>query len=486
MVLLTGCSAQQPEPPAHQCSTPCADCGLCGDANCQDPSCAEKCSCSHVCGHACPDCGMCLDPDCQDEICVRKCTADHTPVDVPAEESAAMETAVPQEDFITTEAISLDMGTFVYDIGPGIWVPRHICQTAETVAAAMEKVSGLSFEGDSRYSRDGYPDGKVHVTASRDLLYVNEDWYKGLDTSEFGGAYSSAYGHVVLSSGDILGHGNALTHELGHVLSFRQTPWYFCRVLSEGFAEYTSYLAALEASATDPAWGYYLGDPREILRNNSIDSYKELYKHPMEYWFENEFAHAGNGNYTVGFRFMAYLQDVYGDYSRWITEFENTYCFQTREQQDDVADPLLIIEVLKAAYSPDVLDNFYPWLKDHAKELEEDEKAYRDLSGTEELDLYPAFNAITSSTMLERFQYQDLTIHLEPAKAYLEQYKDVDISDARIKLSGPVQIELLDGQGELIAAEKTDTLPLEGVSSIRLTGSGKLAYFKIIGYENCG
>lgn len=526
LALLSGCGAAPSEsstvpettlptePVIHLCSTVCDFCGLCKDPDCQDPvcgekcrfpgpcnnlcescglcqnpeyvhpECVEKCQCPHVCDHKCPFCGACLNYDCFNWTCAQKCHTDHPPVETPFPEGVVTVEAVPRDDFITTEIISLDMGPLVYEIYPDIWVPRHIYQTSVAAASAMEKVSGLSFEGDSRYAHD-YPDGKVHVTTRRDSLHVNEENYQGLASNEFGVAYAGAYGHVTLTPGDLLGHGNGLTHELGHVLSFRQTQWSFPRVVNEGFAEYTSYLAAIEAVAENPQLGYYLGNPREILQNMVIHDYRKLYQKPMDYWFENEFTYAGNGSYAVGFRFMAYLQDVYGDYARWITEFEKTYSFATRNQISDVATAQQTIEVLKATYSEDVLDNFYPWLKAHEKDFEADQKAILDLTGVKELDLYPAFYAKVSPTILERFQYQDLTIHLEPARDYLRDYKHVDISDARIRASALVSVELIDRDGNVTAMELTEPVPLEGVSSIRLVGSGTLDYLMIIGYENC-
>ena len=87
--------------------------------------------------------------------------------------------------------------------------------------------------------------------------------------------------------------------------------------------------------------------------------------------------------------------------------------------------------------------------------------------------------------MLERFGYQDLTIHFDLAKTYLSEYKGVDISNAQIQVSAPVPAEIIDTQGNCTAVEFSDPLPLKDISSIRLTGAGHLEYLKIIGYENC-
>lgn len=526
LLLLAGCGAAPSETTVqtetavqaadlpHLCSNVCDNCGLCANLDCEDPDCAEKCvcpvcnnlcetcglcqnpdyvhpdctekcACTHVCDHKCVICGACQNPNCFNWTCAQKCPNNHPPINTPFPEGVVTVKAVAQDDFITTEIISLDMGTLVYDIYPDIWVPSHIYETSEAAASAVERITGLRFEGNYPHARS-FADGKVHVTTNRDSMYVDENNYQGLASNEFGVAYAGDYHHVVLSPGDLLGHGSSLAHELGHILSYRQTTWTFPRVLSEGFAEYTSYLVAAEVSAADPRLGYYLGNPQEIINNNFIHNYQELYRQPMEYWFENEFQYAGNGNYTVGFRFMAYLQDVYGDYSRWIHAFETAHPFLGQTAPSNGADPQLAIAVLKDTYSEDVLDNFYPWLRAHERDFEVNYNFYRDLSGAEEITLYPAFYAKTSSTILERFQYQDLTIHLDQARIYLSRYKGVDISNARIQASAPVSAEITDDQGSTTSVTLTDPVALEGVRSIRLTGSGMLEYLKIIGYENCG
>lgn len=499
LAMLTGCS----EP--HTCGDPCGQCGLCLNASCAEPECSEKCPGHHSCTQVCDQCGLCLNSVCQETVCSEKCTGHHSctqicvqcglclnescPEDVCSEKCAGHQQQVYDfysSGYITADAVSLNAGKLVFDIQPGIWVPGHLQDTALAMQQAMEAVSGLSFDGNGSSSRF-FPDGKVHASFSRDMLYTQQDWYQGLSTSEIGSAWASSFSHAELSPGDLyITDVPAVTHELGHVLSYRQTEWSFCQLLSEGFTEYTDYLTRIAVSQSDPQLGFYLGNPQNSLLNMTIHDYRQLYAQPLEYWFENTFQYSANANYTIGFRFMAYLQDTYGDYSSWILKMEELYSFQTCSNGSDVPPVQYQIDALKAAYGEDVLDHFYPWLKAHEQDFVPTlDTTYRDLSNVEALNLYPNCSALSSSTGLTRFSYRDLYINLEPAKQYLSQYKQLDISGLMLEVSAPTKLELYQEDGTCISETCSGSISLEGISCIRLTGSGKLNYLKITGYEDC-
>ncbi len=60
--------------PSHVCGHVCLECGLCLDANCQDPVCESKCQGHpHECESVCSICGKCYDLDCTEEVCADKC-----------------------------------------------------------------------------------------------------------------------------------------------------------------------------------------------------------------------------------------------------------------------------------------------------------------------------------------------------------------------------------------------------------------------------
>lgn len=501
LVSLLGCSAQQE---IHGCEKPCALCGLCMDGSCQEEACSEKCQGHHSCSQVCPDCGKCLNESCREGICAEKCPGHHVcnvlcpecglcgnpgcAEKVCAEKCAGHKTAVGgfyTGDFITAEQCCIDTGTLVLDIDPGIWVPGHARDASMAVAEAIEAVSGLSFAGNG-YSRS-FPDGKIHAGFSRDLLYTGQDWFQGRENSEVGGAYASSITHAMLSPGDLyLSGGAAMIHELSHILSYRQTEWTCCQLLTEGFAEYTNYLSCLYLQEHYPQLGFYLADPRQSMLDMYIYDYRQLYAYPVEYWFENTFEQSGNANYPIGFRFMAYLRDVYGDYSSWILKMEELHNFQNKPDLTDVPAVEWQIEALKAAYGDDVLENFYPWLKAHERDFSmPNMEEHRDLTGLEQLNLYPWFTAIFSDTKLQWFAYEDLYINLEPAKAYLSLYKNLDISGLTLSVSAPTRMVVYDAEGNGTEILLKESMSAEGISFIHLPGKGKLDFLKLTGYEGC-
>ena len=415
---------------------------------------------------------MCGNADCADAVCEEKCTGYHK------EEPQSFRGG----DFITEKNISVDTGTLVYDIGENVYVPGYLNEISEIMAAAMEKVCGLDFDG-AGYAKASFPDGKVHLHISRDNLYVGQEWYSGLDTSEFGAASASEWQHVELSPGDLfIGNSYAAIHELSHMLMYRQSEWSHSTLLNEGFAEYNTYMTLLELENTNPEAAFCFDNSSKTIMNMLLmpQEYKQLYSQPLEYWLENTLE-CGNGNYTIGFRFMAYLHAVYGDYSRWITEFENTYCFAEHRGYSNKSETSQQIEVLKACYGEDVLDNFYSWLKEN-QHLFEEYDYVRDLSTQSQLALYPSFDALESVVKMETAKYKDLYIDLQSAKAYLSEYKGIDISGLYLENKSGCAIICYQADGSFTVPTNEKKIPLEGVSYIKLFGEGELSSLSIGGF----
>lgn len=457
------------QPVTHSCSSVCAVCRSCTNAGCTEPACQEKCA----------------------------CTGQETPY------------AFPEGDYITAAAETVDTGTVVFDLGQNVYVPGNLAQMIEPMVAAMEKVSGLDFDG-AGYARSEYPDGKVHVLASRNNLYAGNpeySWYQGLQTSEYGMAYASASSHAEISPGDlVLGNSNAMIHELGHVLMFRQSEWNYCQLLSEGFADYTNYLTLLELEQNNPVVCYYFDRAVDVLCDMQIFNYAELFKEPVEHWFENTFEFAGNGNYAVGFRFMAYLRDVYGDYSKWIPAAEQAYCYRQKKGSSDQMPVMRQIEVLKTAYGEDVLEGFYPWLQDHLDQFDGESQKMTtraNWSALEGVNWYPVYNAISSMARMESFHYEDLYLNVETVRRYISQYKGEDAASLSLVTSRPVQVRLYKADGTYTTVltkawndgynydwpSYNDShqvmenygLALDDISYIRLLGDGDMEYMEIVG-----
>lgn len=392
--------------------------------------------------------------------------------------------AFPAGDFITTSDISIDAGTLMFDIGENVYVPGHLKAASETLTAAIEKVTGLDFDG-AGYGRENYPDGKVHVYTSRRLLYAGEDWYDGLDSSELGSAWASGSGHAYVSPGDLyFGNTYAIAHEISHMLMFREEMWQNSQLLDEGFAEYTSYRALLELEKTDPETAYYHDRPELCIWNMHISDYEKLYEHPLEYWFENTFEYSGNANYSIGFRFMWYLNEVYGDYGKWITEMEKQFPYSVYGGNLLKSTVDMQLEVLKLAYGEDVLDNFYPWLKQNEALFDSDwDTAYWDISGVDGINLYPEFNSGESVVRLERIEYEDLYINIETTRKYLSEYKGIDASALTIFNPDKLTINLYQADGSYTTVTGEMKISLDGISYIKLVGKGKLNTLQIVGFD---
>ena len=295
----------------HACDSVCPECGLCTNVACGEAECRSKCAGHHQCTARCLECGLCKNEACSEDVCLEKCgTHREDPCDF------------SDSDFITTEPVTIDAGIMVFKIGENVYVPGHLAHMTEQLAASLEEITGLSYNG-SDYARQYYPDGRICVNISRDNLYAGSDWYMGLDSSEYGSAMACLPPtDVDLAPGDLLlASAYAMVHEFAHTLMYRQNEWAHSQLLDEGFAEYTSYLLLREWEDSAPGEAFYLDMPVQILMNQTIYDYEALYAEPLEYWLENTFEYSANANYSIGFRFMAYLHQVYGDYTRWITAF---------------------------------------------------------------------------------------------------------------------------------------------------------------------
>ena len=388
-------------------------------------------------------------------------------------------------DHITTQDTTVDTGSFVYHLGANIFVPGHLADISTRLANAMQAGSNLTFAG-NRYGQNLHRDDKIHVNSSRSFLYAGFDWYEGLDSSEVGSAYADRFSHANVSPGDLMLYDNyALVHEASHVLRFKQSGWSFESPLEEGFAEYTTYRTLEVLEKTDPETAFYTGRSCATTWNTAITNYDALYEKPIEYWLENPFPYSGNQNYCVGFRFMWYLQAVYGNYSKWILEYEKTYPHRTTGNPDGNAPMDTVFEVMKKAYGSDVLDNFYPWLKKNEKRFEPLwDVTYVDMTGVKAVNLYPQCNSSLSASQLQRIEYQDLYVNLETVRSYLTDYKKIDASSLILYNPDKVTVNLYRADGSYTTVYGKSEIPLEGISYIKLVGSGRLSLLQIRGYEN--
>lgn len=384
--------------------------------------------------------------------------------------------------YITTEAETIDTGDLVYHIGENVYVPGHLQEISTILAETTQQVSGLTFAGNG-YGQLLYPDDKIHVNVSRDQISP------GCPMAETGAAYADRASHAMLAPGFLFLYDvNAIPHEVAHVVRMKQSGWEFSRPLEEGFAEFTSHWILGSLERTDPASSFYLGRASDSPWNMAITDYDALYAQPIEYWLENEFPYSGNTFYCVGFRFMYYLQDTYGNYTQWVTDYEAAYpCTAPSHSWEGVqADLASVLEIMKQTYGADVLDNFYPWLRENEALFEPLwDETYVDATDVDAINLYPKMYDDYSHTELYRMDYEDLYVNLESVRSYLEDYKGIDASALTLYNPDKLTVNLYHADGSYTTVYGHEEVSLENISYIKLVGKGRLDLLRIYGYEGC-
>lgn len=398
------------------------------------------------------------------------------------EEYVPMNGEFPKGEFYDHPTV-LETEHMMIRVEAGIYIPDYTGIYLEKIYSALETVSGLRFLG-------GTLDNSkvtIHVTRDSDAYLL-----PGLSAdTEIGPAYTD-FDEVVVGPYDLLlGKSDALAHEMSHMLMFRQIPDLPCSLLSEGFAEYNACKAQhyLEQTAPEVAWA--LGDSGQHLVNMEITPENALYTQPLSVWIAEGFPYefAGNGNYAVGFRFMSYLDHIYGDYSSWIAS---------------AAPDGRELENIDAVYGAGTADGFYDWMRENEERFawEEPHMYPAELSGC--FVLYPAFDAVSNETSFSSimhftkesyagdgvirnyasFRYRDAAFGIDEYRHYLTDYKGYDSSQIRITVLCDTTVSFYDAAGALIAREQNPLdYPLEGVSSVVLDGAGICSCLVIDGYE---
>ena len=477
LVLLNCVGCQQTVPEQHSCRYPCVYCGRCRNLSCGEATCVQKCQGHHFCQNRCPTCKLCLQSSCEDKRCKEKCQGHK-------EEPYQFPTS---DYFITTEPITIDTGTFVYHIPENVYVRGDLEEITNIIVPIMEQVSGLTFEGNG-YCQDRFPDEKIH-------LYVDK----------VGGTYASPVEHVQkLLPSDLFfaGEGYVIVHETAHMLMFRQSEWIHSTLLDESISTYTTYLVEKELEKISSAYmfrvGWSQGTAASYCYENIKDyekNYGKLFECPLEYWFDHTFEYSYYENYTIGFLFAAYLHETYGNYTKWVTEFENMYSFRDNFDGFDHSSTVeQQIAVLKATYGEDVLDGFYPWLKEKPERFGSDNlnKYYRDTTDMGCLNFYPVYNGTQLAT-ISNLQFEDLYINLETMRTYLEEYCQKETSGLMFtyvhsNYNQPLTMNLYrsDGSYTTVVTDKSaNQIPLDGISYIKLVGAGKInfAFFEGVDLE---
>ncbi|MBQ8799553.1 MAG: hypothetical protein IJZ55_08320 [Lachnospiraceae bacterium] len=371
---------------------------------------------------------------------------------------------------ITSDETVLKTKHLVFHIPANVYIPENFVETVDILTSAMENLSGLKFEGNPVYS-----DERTKVTVE-----------KITDAErEMGSAYASPDG-VYICSGDLLDL-YALVHECSHALQFNQSNWFYCTWAMEGISTYTTYKVQKYVEENYPELVYMVGSVDQSFGNFTITDYEELYSHPMEYWVDNILECSWNDNYPIGFRLMWYLDETYGEYTKWISEYEKINPYYRSRDMGNVIQGEDQIQIFKTVYGETVFEDFYLWLKENEALFESGVVA--DLSGAKEVWVYPSctYSQIVYS-MGFSFQYEDLLVDIAVGREYLEEYKGKSTKDMVLLVSVGTTLELYDAEGNLLRTEGPiqgyHPIALDGVSSVKLVGSGTTSQFVIEGFEN--
>lgn len=376
----------------------------------------------------------------------------------------AQQATVFPQGYITGEQTELTSAHFQARIAAGVYVPGDLMDRLERIYNALETVSGVRFEDGAYYQ-------KIEVVCRAEETSADGKFYNPF-------AYQN---EIHLYPLDLVDNSEyTIVHELGHTLNYfyhAHTQDWQSKLLSEGFATYTAYKAIKWLEENDPALAYTTSSSKDVLYDVDLEDEETLYTQPLTYWLETPYPYSGNPGYSEGMRFMAYLDQAYGNYTAWMQALDQT-AGGTRVERE--------VRALKASYGEGVLDGFYPWLAENRTQFyPRNMRAAGDLRGAERVTLYPSLSLVENVARLapRPMYYTDLQVDLSQAMVYLRDYKGKDVSAAQLQLACSTSADVFDAAGNLLATiERKGTLPMADVAYVQLKGSGTVNQLEITGW----
>lgn len=279
-------------------------------------------------GVRCRDCGEILQE------------GEETPIVEPVDIRFSSGSVTQEPTVITTEH-------FRFEIPANVYIPDGFEEKVEQIASLVEHFSGLTLN-----SNPNYDEGLILVEV---IKPINTE-------AELQEHASASPGIIYLQSGDLLDLGT-LAHEMSHYLQYNQSPWFYCTWAMESISTYTTYKIQKYIQENDSELLSFVGTTNKSLSDLKITNFDALYENSMEYWIDHVFEYSGNTDYSIGFTLAWYLDETFGDYTKWILEYE-----KANPYYDSGADDMMLSgeEQLRAftmTYGEDVFDNFYAWLK---------------------------------------------------------------------------------------------------------------------------
>lgn len=357
------------------------------------------------------------------------------------------------------------------DHGRPVYVVDGYIQKAEKLYAAVEQVTGLSFVG--RTTKLERSESKI--TLFMGILSGGENPESDYSTNGF-----DAQGHAIYASqaSAFLGKNADLIANLAGILQTDYAYNRFNGVYTGGFCNYTAYKVQKYLEEHDPELAMASQDSADVLMNYHIHGgLQELMEKPMDHWIEHPDSLwdviIGNGPSSVGFYFMMYLDEVYGDYCGWIPAYGQNYpCYYGNETRDIPNQ----IQNMKDVYGEDVFEGFYPWLEE---KLNSSFVVWTDYSWRKQYVFYPLFAVYGYEPVMFSGTYEDMCISLAEYRNYMAEFKGYALDTLTLVNDAEAQVALYGPEGEFLMVTKgTPTaqgeyrICLEDVSYIKYIGTG--------------
>ena len=357
--------------------------------------------------------------------------------------------------YITKEKTYIETKYVIFEIDANIYVVGDLAAKADEVCAAVEQVTGLSFNTNITGGK------KVLVYVTREGI-VGDEEYSTIIPNAVSGQVTSSRGDSCMSYMYLdpvclfLGKSSAFLHEMSHVLRFAQSSVMFGTVLEEGFGSYVEYHTLQYLEKKGSATAYSLDSSLSVLRD--IHFGEHLYKNTMDFWLAQTadyYRPNGNDNYAIGLRLLSYLKEKQGSAFSWI------------KQSNTLSDS----DLIKSVYGKNVLNGFYNWVKQNDLKFFVDGSTYSpdtvdaaNMVGLAPISIYPRFLQEYNETTLSyfSFNYKDLYINIEEARRYLSLYKNRNVDNLYLSLSDSSKVYLFDKNGKALESLKVFSLVRKG------------------------
>lgn len=334
----------------------------------------------------------------------------------------------------------------------GTYLVDGYMEKTEKLLQAMETATGLPFA-----------DAKI-------MLFLEDAGNRHSDFDYVGGV-DAPNRMVQIGQGEgFMGNSWELIAYIAQVLQMDNAPQTFTEALTSGFAVYTAYDVLSWLEENNPDLYAAFSGKHQVYDNYYIHDPDTLYSASLEDWLESEYPYGqSNGSPALGFWLMKYLDEAYGDYTKWITAYDAS---------NGTLDLNGQLQLLKDAYGEAVLDGFYPWLQETLGKVPVGE-IVSDYTQLREFICYPYLTEYDFPKELLRGECADLCISFAQYRYYLTQVKEFTIDTLTLIKYTDTEVALYDAEGKFLHATKGTQTPegaylvcLDDAYYIRLLDSG--------------